>query len=130
MPPNYPLPVCVGEGLSIPSFQSFPTRSPPPNFSRYYYPTVFFFFQSYFYSLTNMWLQNVVLSHSIVSDSVTPQRVAHQTPRSRGFSGQEYWNGLPFPSPWWDFVIQDVFLVILSCYPNSLCSWKFFWHSI
>jgi len=23
----------------------------------------------------------------------------HQAPPSMGFSGQEYWNGLPFPSP-------------------------------
>ena len=25
--------------------------------------------------------------------------VAHQTPLSMGFSRQEYWRGLPFPSP-------------------------------
>ena len=25
--------------------------------------------------------------------------VAHQAPLSMGFSGQEYWSGLPFPSP-------------------------------
>ena len=25
--------------------------------------------------------------------------IAHQTPLSMGFSKQEYWNGLPFPSP-------------------------------
>ena len=30
---------------------------------------------------------------------VTPQTVAHQAPLSMGFSRQEYWNGLPFPSP-------------------------------
>ena len=30
---------------------------------------------------------------------VTPWTVAHQPPLSMGFSGQEYWNGLPFPSP-------------------------------
>ena len=29
----------------------------------------------------------------------TPQTVAHQTPLSMGFSQQEYWSGLPFPSP-------------------------------
>ena len=29
-----------------------------------------------------------------MSDSATPWMVAHQ-----GFSGQEYWGGLPFPSP-------------------------------
>ena len=25
--------------------------------------------------------------------------VAHETPLSMGFSREEYWNGLPFPSP-------------------------------
>ena len=30
---------------------------------------------------------------------VTPWTVAHQAPPSMGFSGQEYWSGLPFPSP-------------------------------
>ena len=30
---------------------------------------------------------------------VTPGAVVHQAPLSMGFSRQEYWNGLPFPSP-------------------------------
>ena len=30
---------------------------------------------------------------------VTPWTVAHQSPLSMGFSRQEYWSGLPFPSP-------------------------------
>ena len=29
----------------------------------------------------------------------TPWTVANQAPPSMGFSGQEYWSGLPFPSP-------------------------------
>ena len=29
----------------------------------------------------------------------TPWNVAYQTPPSMGFSRQEYWSGLPFPSP-------------------------------
>ena len=29
----------------------------------------------------------------------TPWSVAHQAPQSMGFSRQEYWSGLPFPSP-------------------------------
>ena len=29
----------------------------------------------------------------------TPWTVAHKTPLSMGFSRQEYWSGLPFPSP-------------------------------
>ena len=29
----------------------------------------------------------------------TPWTVAHQAPLSMGYSRQEYWSGLPFPSP-------------------------------
>ena len=29
----------------------------------------------------------------------TPRTVAHQAPVSVGFSRQEYWHGLPFPTP-------------------------------
>ena len=38
-------------------------------------------------------------SSSGVSDSATPWTVAHQASPSMGFSRQEYWSGLPFPSP-------------------------------
>ena len=34
----------------------------------------------------------------VVSDSATPQTVAHQSPLSMGFSKQEHWSRLPFPS--------------------------------
>ena len=30
---------------------------------------------------------------------MTPWTVAYQVPPSMGFSRQEYWSGLPFPSP-------------------------------
>ena len=40
-----------------------------------------------------------VKSLSIVRLFVTPWTVAHQAPPSMGFSRQEYWSGLPFPSP-------------------------------
>ena len=30
---------------------------------------------------------------------VTPQTIARQAPLSMGLLRQEYWNGLPFPSP-------------------------------
>ena len=39
------------------------------------------------WSLSRVWL------------SATPWAVAHQAPPSMGFSRQEYWSGLPFPSP-------------------------------
>ena len=34
-----------------------------------------------------------------MSNSATPWTVAHQAPPSMEFSRQEYWSGLPFPSP-------------------------------
>ena len=34
-----------------------------------------------------------------MSDSVTPWSVALQVPLSMEFSRQEYWSGLPYPSP-------------------------------
>ena len=38
-------------------------------------------------------------SHSRVQLFATLWTVAHQAPQSTGFSRQEYWSGLPFPSP-------------------------------
>ena len=40
-----------------------------------------------------------VKSVSRVRLFVTPWTVAYQAPPSMGFSRQEYWSGLPFPSP-------------------------------
>ena len=42
---------------------------------------------------------NCVCSRSVMSDSLTPWTVAHQAPLSMEFSKQEYWSGLPLPSP-------------------------------
>ena len=48
-------------------------------------------------SKQNLWW---FLSCSVVSDSSpTPWTVAFQALLSMGFLMQEYWNGLPFPSP-------------------------------
>ena len=40
-------------------------------------------------------------SRSVVSHSLWPHglTIAYQAPQSMGFSRQEYWSGLPFPSP-------------------------------
>ena len=45
--------------------------------------------------------RNMKWSRSVVSDSLRPHGlyVAHQAPPSMEFSRQEYWSGLPFPSP-------------------------------
>ena len=40
-----------------------------------------------------------VKSLSLVRLFVTPLTVTYQAPLSMGFSRQEYWSGLPFPSP-------------------------------
>ena len=42
----------------------------------------------------------LLLSHfSHVQLCATPEKAAHQAPPSLGFSRQEHWSGLPFPSP-------------------------------
>ena len=41
----------------------------------------------------------IVKSLSRVRLFATPWTIAHQAPPSMGFSRQEYWSGLPFPSP-------------------------------
>ena len=41
----------------------------------------------------------LLISHTVLSDSVTPWTVAHQAPLSMEFSRQECWSGLPLPSP-------------------------------
>ena len=40
-----------------------------------------------------------VKSLSRVRLFATPWTIAHHAPQSVGFSRQEYWSGLPFPSP-------------------------------
>ena len=47
-----------------------------------------------------MWPENIVhVSRSVVPDSATPWRVAHQAPPPMGLSRQEYWSGVPLLSP-------------------------------
>ena len=45
------------------------------------------------------WIWYEVKSLSRVRLFATPWAVAHQAPPSVGFTRQEYWSGLPFPSP-------------------------------
>ena len=42
-----------------------------------------------------LWFGGYVISASFV----TPWTLAHQDPLSKGLPRQEYWSGLPFPSP-------------------------------
>ena len=48
---------------------------------------------------TGFWLKVKVKSLSCVRLFATPWTVAYQAYPSMGFSRQEYWSGLPFPSP-------------------------------
>ena len=51
-------------------------------------------------SSSNAWKWKVkVKSLSRVQIVATPWTVAHQAPPSMGFSRQEYWSGVPLPSP-------------------------------
>ena len=51
-------------------------------------------------SFSNAWKWKVwVKSLSRVQLLATPWTAAHQAPLSMGFSRQEYWSGLPLPSP-------------------------------
>ena len=62
-----------------------------------------FFFKIFLwnkYHQTSLLIAAVLFSCSVVSRSfATPWTVTDQAPLSMGFSRQEYWTGLPFPSP-------------------------------
>ena len=51
------------------------------------------------YNNVNHPCESEVKSLSRVRLFATPWTVAYQAPPSMGFSRQEYWSGLPFPSP-------------------------------
>ena len=49
--------------------------------------------------LTGVMLLLLLSRFSPVRLCATPEMAAHQAPPSLGFSRQEHWSGLPFPSP-------------------------------
>ena len=49
--------------------------------------------------LLSMGMLLLLSRFSCVRLCATPQTAAHQAPPSPGFSRQEHWSGLPFPSP-------------------------------
>ena len=51
------------------------------------------------YCISFLWLLLLLSRFSHVRLCATPETTAHQAPPSLGFSRQEHWSGLPFPSP-------------------------------
>ena len=55
--------------------------------------------QTIYCLIPGMLLLLLLSRFSHVQLCATPQTTAHQAPLSLGFSRQEHWSGLPFPSP-------------------------------
>ena len=53
-----------------------------------------------------------------MSDSATPWTAAYQAPSSMGFSRQEYWSGVPLPSPHASKVMLKILQARLQQYVN------------
>ena len=51
------------------------------------------------YSIVMLYYMLLLSRFSRVRLCETPETAAHEAPPSLGFSRQEHWSGLPFPSP-------------------------------
>ena len=72
-------------------------------------------------SFSSAWKWAVkVKSLSHIQLLVTPWTAAHQAPLSMGFSRQEYWSGVPLPSP---RMVFSLALIILHSWLLLLRSW-------
>ena len=67
--------------------------------AREYQKNIYFCFIDYIKAFDCVLLPLLLSRFSRVRLCVTPQTAAHQAPPSLGFSRQEHWSGLPFPSP-------------------------------
>ena len=84
--------------------------------------------------LPTMWeLLLLLLSRfSRVRPLETPWTAAHQAPPSMGFSRQEYWSGVPLPSPtiwetWVQFLGWEDLLEKKTATYSSILAWKIPW---
>ena len=72
-------------------------------------------------SFSNAWKwKEKVKSLSHVWLLTTPWTAAYQAPPSMGFSRQEYWSGVPLPSPKWtktvlNIIVSTILPVVLQC---------------
>ena len=81
-------------------------------------------------SFSNAWKWKVkVKSLSRVRLFVTPWTAAHQAPPSMEFSRQEFWSGVPLPSP----ILTSYFLIKIYVHvkfmQSRLCMYYFVFHS-
>ena len=83
-------------------------------------------------SFSNAWKWKVkVKSLSRVRLSEIPWTAAYQAPPTMGFSRQEYWSGVPLPSPW--DILHTAICKITRTYciaqriPLNLVDWKRIW---
>ena len=87
-------------------FSTYPELPPPQCFCTILLKKKFYFIvvdlQRYVsFRCTAKWFSYTCSVSSVVSNSLWPHElyIARQAPLSMGFSRQEYWSGLPFPSP-------------------------------
>ena len=61
-----------------------------------------------------------------MSDSATPWTEAYQAPPSMGFSRQEYWSGVPFPSPMTnlDSILKSRDITLLTKVQSESCGFS------
>ena len=82
-------------------------------------------------SLSNAWKRKVkVKSLSRVRVLVTPWTAAYQAPPSMGFSRQEYWSGVPLPSPLAFTVIFKSYNFYMHLKCHLLCTSIFFYATL
>ena len=71
-------------------------------------------------SFSNAWKwKGKVKSLSRVRLFVTPWTAAHQAPLSMGFSRQEYWSGVPLPSPRDSYTCKHFHFLFVSFFKHS-----------
>ena len=89
-----------------------------------------FFFTSFSQLLMSLAIQFLTLlgcvcvcvSRSVVSNSFeTPWTAVNQAPLSMGFSRQDYWSGLPLPSPCRYMALISLCFYLLPAYLHSHC---------
>ena len=83
---------------------------------------VFFVFLCFFFLVLPVYCyQPVTLHpHAHMLSHVTPWTAASQAPLSMDFSRQEYWSGLPFPSPIWNILDEMGIPDLITCLLRNL----------